>query len=303
MIMTNRKLIWKLTHPRSLFLSFLYYTAPMWPDALYLRLKFRLRMNYKLDLKKPTTFNEKLQWLKLYNRRPEYTKMVDKVDVKEYVASIIGSEYIIPTIAIYDKVEQIDFEKLPNQFVLKCTHDSGGVVICKDKSKLDIRKTERNLKKALKQSYYYQNREWPYKHVPRRIICEEYMSDNGKDLVDYKIHCFDGIPKVILVCKNRYKKTGLTEDFFSDKWAHLTLKRPNHPNSSEIIAAPKELNKILELSCKLSKNLLFIRTDFYIINSKVYFGELTFFPSTGMTAFYPDTWDKVFGDWITVNSI
>ena len=186
------------------------------PDKMYLKMKFRLKMNKKLDLNQPKTFNEKLQWLKLNDRKDIYTIMVDKYEVKKYVANIIGEEHIIPTIGIYDKFDNIDFDKLPNQFVIKCTHDSGGLVIVKDKSKINIDKIRKKINKHLKRDYYFLGREWPYKNVQPRIIVEKYMSNNGKELEDYKIHNFNGNPKLILVCKDRYTNVGLTEDFFDE---------------------------------------------------------------------------------------
>ena len=272
--------------------------APLFSDRKYLELMFPMRVGYKLNLDNPQTYNEKLQWLKLYDRRPEYTQMVDKVEAKKFVANIIGEEHIIPTIAVYDRVEDINFETLPNQFVLKCTHDSGGIVVCKDKSKLNKKAALAKLERGLSRNYYYQNREWPYKNVKPRIIAEKYMSNGGEELEDYKVHNFNGTPEVILVCRDRYKETGLTEDFFSHHWEHLDILRPDHPQASKPISRPKELEEMIRLSEKLSKDIPFVRTDFYTINNKVYFGELTFFPSSGMKTFIPDKWDKTFGDWI-----
>jgi len=266
-------------------------------DKQYIRYAFKARINKKLNLKNPKTFNEKLQWLKLYNRIPRYTTMVDKYAVKKYVANLIGEEHIIPTIGVWDRVEDIDFESLPNQFVLKCTHDSGGVIICRDKDSFNFDLAKSKLEKSLKRDFYNCGREWPYKDVPRKVIAEQYMEDNSKDLVDYKIHNFNGVPKIILICRDRYKKSGLTEDFYSDTWEHFDVKRPGHPNSSGI-ECPKELEKMLELSKVLSKDIPFVRTDFYTINHKIYFGELTFFPASGFEKFVPEEYDELFGSWI-----
>lgn len=272
-------------------------------DKMYLKLKWKLRMDYPLNLENPQTFNEKLQWLKLYDRRPEYTQMVDKVEAKKYVANIIGKEHIIPTLAVYDSAEDIDFDALPNQFVLKCTHDSGGIVVCRDKSKLDREAAIKELSRGLKVNYFFQNREWPYKNVKPRIIAEQYMSnDVGEDLADFKVHNFNGVPEVILVCRDRYKETGLTEDFFNSKWEHLDISRPDHPWASSPIECPKELEEMLRLSEQLAKDIPFVRTDFYTIDHKVYFGEITFYPSSGMKAFVPDVWDRTFGDWVKLPS-
>lgn len=269
-------------------------------DKIYLELLFKERMGYPLDLDNPRTFNEKLQWLKLYDRRPKYTMMVDKYAVKQYVADKIGSEHIIPTLGVWDRFDDIDFDKLPNQFVLKCTHDSGGLVICKDKSKLDMAAARRKITTSLKCNYYLAGREWPYKNVPRKILAEQYMEDeSGFELKDYKVHCFNGVPKVILVCRNRFGKDGIMEDFYSTEWQHLDVKRPAIPNGQDL-QKPEELDEMLELSRKLSKDIPFIRTDFYTIKGKLYFGELTLYPASGLKGFEPDSYDKILGDWTCI---
>jgi len=261
-------------------------------------------MGRKLNLNNPQTFNEKLQWLKLHDRRPEYTQMVDKYAAKEVVTAIIGKEYIIPTLGVWNNADEIDFSSLPNRFILKCTHNSGSIVICKDKSTFDIQNAKDILHKGLKWNYYGHFREWPYKDVPPRIIAEKYMEDNSNDdLPDYKIHCFNGVPKLILVCRDRFHSSGLTEDFFSTTWKHLPIKRPKHPNSEVELKCPPELDLMLHLAKKLSRGIPFIRTDFYIVNHHVYFGELTFFPATGCERFTPDEFDKVFGSWIQLPSL
>lgn len=268
-------------------------------DELYLKLRWWANMDYPLNLDNPTTFNEKIQWLKLHNHHPEYTMMVDKVEAKKYVADIIGEEYIIPTLGVYNAPEEIDFDMLPNQFVLKCTHDSADIVICRDKSKLDFDEARRKMGRGLKRNYYWKSREWPYKNVKPRIIAEKYMSSSSEaGLTDYKVHNFNGTPEVILVCRDRYKETGLTEDFYSRQWEHLNIARPDHPQSESQEPQPAELDEMLQLSERLSKDIPFVRSDFYTIDHKVYFGELTFFPSSGMKTFVPDEWDKTFGDWL-----
>lgn len=267
-------------------------------DKWFVKMRWNLYMDYPLKLDRPETFNEKLQWLKLYDRNPEYVKMVDKYEVKKYVADIIGEAHVIPTLAVYDKVEEVDFEKLPNQFVLKCTHDSGGVIICKDKMLLDRELVLARLSRVLKRNYYVFNREWPYKNVKHRIIAEQYMTDNGKDLQDYKIHCFNGEPKVILVCKDRFNDLGLSEDFYTIDWKHLEVRRPKHPNAKMQAPCPQELKEMLELSKMLSKGIPFVRTDFYVINHKVYFGELTFYPASGTVPFCPHDFDVLLGSWL-----
>ena len=265
-------------------------------DEKYLKKTFKKAMKKELDLNSPKTFNEKLQWLKLNDREDIYTTMVDKYEVKKYVADIIGEEYIIPTLGVWDKFDDIDFDKLPNQFVLKCTHDSGGIYICKDKSKMNRKKIRTKFKLIMKRNFYYRFREWPYKNVKPRIIAEKYMVDeSGYDLKDYKIFCFNGIADMILVCKDRNTKKGLTEDFFDTNWNHLNMKRPNHDNSKDKITKPVVLDKMLELSKLLANNLPFVRIDFYNISGKLYFGEFTFYPGGGMVPFVPNKWDYELG--------
>ena len=191
------------------------------PDELYLKFMFRLRMHRKLNLETPQCFNDKIQWTKLYDRRPEYTTYVDKYAAKKSVADIIGGQYIIPTIGVWDRFDDIDFEKLPNQFVLKCTHDSGGFVICKDKKTFDIEQAKKKINKCLKRNYYWMGREWPYKNVPHRIIAEQYMAD---DLRDYKLFCFNGVPRMTLVCSERFTKDGLKDT--QDRLFNVNPVRP-----------------------------------------------------------------------------
>lgn len=271
------------------------------PDCEFLRKKYEAQFGEKLNLENPRRFNEKLQWLKLYDRKPEYSVMADKYLVKDYVAGIIGEQYIIPTIAVWDDAEKVDFRILPDQFVLKCNHNSGlGMCICQNKEALDIKKVKEKLAKGLKQNYYLSNREWPYKNIERKIIAEQYMQDGTKGLTDYKVHNFNGIPQFILVCKDRFKDSGLTEDFYTSEWNHMEVKRPNCTNSKVVMKRPEELDEILELSKKLSKGIPFVRTDFYIINHQVYFSEMTFYPAAGFEKYEPDKWDFVFGDYLTL---
>ena len=433
--------------------------TPLLPDGLFLKIYYPMIMKERLDLNNPRTFNQKLQWLKLYDRKPEYTTMVDKYAVKKYVAEKIGSEYIIPTLGVWDKFDDIDFESLPNQFVLKCTHDSGGLVICRDKAKLDFASAKKKIEKSLKHNYYLNGREWPYKNVKPRIIAEKYMEDHltaelrdykfscfggmakcykvdfdrfvkhranyffaagdlmkigeevcppdfnkeipvsenlekmkeldeklsatqpllrtdfydadgkvyfgeltfypasgfgeciydGNDellgswiklpekskvggyyliykdvlcalntrainaekdrsnsshgLADYKIHSFNGVPKVILVCRDRFSDLGLTEDFFDQNWTHLDVQREMHPNSDTEIERPRELDKMLKLAEKLSKDIPFLRSDFYTIDGKVYFGELTFYPASGFEGFQPASFDRKLGDWLVLPDV
>lgn len=288
--------------------------ARYFSDRKYLELLFPLRVGYSLNLDNPQTFNEKLQWLKLYNRRPEFIKMVDKIETKKYVADIIGEKHIIPTLAVYNRVEDIDFDALPNQFVLKCSHDSGGIVVCRDKSKLDRKAAIKKLSKGLKKNYFYQNREWPYKGVKPRILAEKYMVDDGGDLkdykvlsthqtselIDYKFMCYNGTCKNLFVCTGR-ANNDLRVDFFDIEWNHLPFYR-KYKNADVMPLKPTMLNEMIMLSNTLAQkvNAPFVRIDLYQIKEKIYFGEITFYPGSGMEYFKPLRWDRILGDQLSL---
>ena len=268
-------------------------------DEAYLRLMFRLRLGRKLDLKNPKSYNEKIQWLKLYDRNPIYTTLVDKYEVKKYVADRIGEQYIIPTLGVWDKFEDIDFAKLPDQFVLKTTHDSGGVVICKDKRMFDITAARKKLERSLHANYYMRGREWPYKNVKPRIIAEQYMVDeSGYELKDYKIFCFDGFAKAMFIATDRQVEGEETKfDFYDMNFKHLPFTN-RHPNATHEIKRPKSFDEMKMLAEKLSQGIPQVRVDFYDINGKVYFGELTLSHWSGMIPFEPEERDYKFGEWI-----
>lgn len=272
----------------------------MFPDFMddekYLKMRFRNRMGYEPDLNNPRTFNEKLQWLKLYDRKPLYTTMVDKVAVKKYVSDIIGADHIVPTIGVWDRFEDIDFNELPNKFVLKCTHDSGSIVICKDKSKFDVEYARKRLSIPLKYSYFWPDREWPYKNVPRRIICEEYIESENEVLDVYKIFNFMGEPRLIQMIQDD-KTEHETIDYFDTNWNLLDL-RQNFPNSEVHRQKPECLDKMLDYARLLSKDIPSVRTDFYIAYDRILFSEFTFFSDSGCERFYPDEWDLKLGNYI-----
>lgn len=265
------------------------------PDRKYLKIMFPLGTGYELDLDNPQTFNEKLQWLKLNYHKPIFSLMVDKAEVKNYVSEIIGEEHIIPTYKVYDRVDEIDFEELPDQFVLKCTHDSGDLVICKDKSQLNRKKVLKQLKKGLKFDYYYMGREWVYKNIKHRIIAEKYMTDMGGELKDYKIFNFDGEPKIIEVDFNRFKDH--RRHLYTTEWKKLDVTFV-YPGDDTIFEKPKQLDQMLDFARKLSKGHPFIRTDFYIIDDIIYFGELTFYHHCGFGQITPFEFDVEMGKWI-----
>lgn len=278
----------------------------LFSDKQYLQMMYWLHLGRKLNLKNPKTFNEKLQWLKLYNHKPEYTIMVDKVKAKEYVAKLIGEEHIIPTLGVWDDPDDIDFDALPDQFVLKCNHNSGtGMCICRDKSKLDIEKVKAELRKGLKENYFMRWREWPYKNVPRKILAEKFMVDeSGTELKDYKIFCFNGEPRYCQVISDR--NTDEKIDFYDMHWKRLVglvglngLNDKVH-NSEYAIPCPESFENMKQMASLLAKSIPFSRIDFYEINHQAYFGEITFFPATGFGNFNPREWNVKMGDMITL---
>ena len=274
------------------------------PDKLYLELMFKTRLGYKLDLKNPKTFNEKLQWLKLHDRKPIYTTMVDKYEAKKYVADKIGEQYIIPTFGVWDNPDDIDFDALPDQFVLKCNHNSGlGMCICKDKSKLDIEAVRRELWKGYRQDYYKTSREWPYKNVRRKILAEKYLSDDTENsLIDYKVLCFNGSPKLIELHRGRFTDHQ-TQDFYDSDWNLTTISQTGvaeFQSSNEPFPKPDKLDEMLELSRVLSKEFSHIRVDWYLVNNKLFWGELTFFDGSGLEPFDNISDDKMMGEWIVL---
>lgn len=287
-----------------LFISRFFHVDGLISDKMYIQLLYRRVFDRKLNLDKPETYSEKLQWLKLYNRQPKFTTMVDKYAVKKYVADLIGEEYIIPTIGVWDKPENIDWDSLPNQFVLKCSHDCGGLVICRDKSLINRKKAIRKLKKSLKRDYYKVGREWPYKNVHPRILAEQFMSDdsefNKDGLTDYKFTCFNGTADNVMVCIGR--ASGNTKFYFFDReWNLLPLNvRGKNTDPSFKLPKPECMDKMFELAGKLSEGIPYLRVDLYCINGRPYFGETTFFPSSGFDPnILPET-EKYFGDKIVL---
>lgn len=274
----------------------------LFPDKLFLQIRYYLEMGKHLDLKNPQTMNEKLQWLKLYNRKPEYTTIVDKILVKEYVANIIGEEYIVPLIGVWDSPEKIDFDSLPNQFVLKTNHSGGntGVIIVKDKSKIDQRALKDKLQISMKSDIYARYREWPYKNVVRKVFAEAYLGD---DLVDYKFYCYNGYADAVMICVDR--QIGDPKFYFFDK--EWNLKRYNQRGKDAPIdftlPKPEGIDKMFELASILSNEIPFARVDFYNINGKVYFGEITFFPASGFDKNRLPESDLLFGKMIKCNPI
>ena len=270
------------------------------PDEMFIRLNYLRRMKRLPDLKNPTTYNEKLQWLKLHDRQPLYTQLVDKYAVRRFVAERIGGEYLIPLVGgPWDSFDEIDFDALPEKFVLKCTHDSGGLLICRDKRALDREKARRRIAQSLGQNFYYHNREWPYKDVRPRIIAEAYMEDaSTSELRDYKFFCFGGEPKMLFVASDRQTAGEETKfDFFDMDYNHLDL-RNGHPNAAVPPEKPAQFGLMRELAQKLSQGIPHVRVDLYEVNGRVYFGEMTFYHWSGMVPFDPPEWDERLGSWI-----
>jgi hypothetical protein len=297
-----KKILKYLKHPEKIVLLVnAYVSGHLFSDRFYLKCAYKEKMGKRLNLDNPQTYNEKLQWLKLYDRKPEYTKMVDKYDVKEYISEKIGEEYIIPTLGIWNEFEEIDFDLLPKQFVLKCTHDSGGLVVCRDKSQLDIAAAREKINRCMKRNYFWHGREWPYKNVKPRIIAEEYLEDKKtSELRDYKFFTFNGTPKLLFIATERYGLEETKFDFFDMDFNHLNITN-GHPNAKILPEKPLNFDKMKELAAKLSKNIPHLRVDFYEVDGKVYFGELTFFHWSGMVPFEPEEWDLKLGQWIDLN--
>lgn len=271
------------------------------PSKLWISYRFKVRTGEKMDWKNPKTFNQKLQWLKLYNRRPEYTTMVDKYEVKKYVAERIGEEYIIPTLGVWDRFEDIDFDALPDQFVLKCTHDSGGLIIVRDKSKLDKEAARKMFRVALNRNHYSVNREWPYKNVKPRIIAEQYMEDeSGNGLRDYKFFTFNGETRFLYLSEGLENHATASISFYDLEGNEMPFRRSDFKPFEKTPPMPANFADMVVLSNRLAKQVdaPFVRCDFYSINGRVYFSEITFFPCGGALPFEPAEWDKTLGEWI-----
>lgn len=289
-------------HPRILLAYLFERCFSFIPDETYIKCLYRIIQGKKLNLKNPQLFTEKIQWLKLYGHKEEYTKLVDKHAVKSYVSQILGSQLIIPTIAIWENVNEIDFDTLPNSFVLKTTFGGGGnVIVCKDKKEFNIEECKSRLCKAYKQNIYKQLREYPYKNVPHRIIAEEYINfGNNEELVDYKFFCFGGEVKYCQVIQNR--SSGETIDFYDTKWQHQEFigLNPLVKHAPSQAPMPKNYNQMIDIATTLSKGMPFVRVDLYNVDGTIYFGEITFYPASGFGTFRPSDWDYKLGQMINL---
>ncbi|MCF2634089.1 ATP-grasp fold amidoligase family protein [Prevotellamassilia timonensis] len=288
-----------MIHFRRVLIVLLNKASCVFPDRFYLWMQFYLRMGYSFNLDNPRTLSEKIQWLKLNYKNPLYPSLVDKYLVKDIVAGIIGKDHIIPTIGVWDNPESIEWDKLPEQFVLKTTHGGGnsGVVICKDKSLIDKQQVIDKLKKSLKQDIYKTFREWPYKNVNKRIIAEKYMEqEDGSPLIDYKFFCFNGEPKYVYLSQYSHGNDKDISCFLDLTWSQAPFQRKGEKIASVIPTKPELFSEMTEMAKFLSKEFPFVRVDLYEINNKVFFSELTFYPSSGMQPYEPIEWDKKLGD-------
>ncbi|WP_218669540.1 ATP-grasp fold amidoligase family protein [Marinococcus halophilus] len=273
--------------------SFLMKISKLFSDKIYLKIKYRQVTGNNLNLKNPKTFNEKIQWLKLYARKNEQISRVDKYKVRAYISETIGSQYLVPLIGVFDNVEDIDWDSFPNKFVLKCTHGSGSNIVCTNKSELNIKETKKKLKKWMKSNWYWYGREWPYKSLKPKIICEEYL---GENIVDYKFMCFHGEPKLIQIHQNR-GMNNQTLDFYNERWEKTNISRET-PTDKKEIAKPDNFEEMLSIAKKLSQNEIHVRIDLYEVKGKIYFGEITYFTTSGFAVFGKREYDELLGEWI-----
>lgn len=270
-----------------------YKLLKIFSDRTFIKLFYYRKFKEWPDLDNPKTFNEKIQWLKLNDRKDIYSTMADKYESKNYVSNFVDDKYIIPSLGVWDNFDDIDFDKLPDKFVLKTVHDSGGIAICKDKATFDFEGAKKLLEKHQSINYYDLGREWVYKNIKPRIMAEKLLDLDGKEVKDYKVFCFNGKAEYILVCSDR--QTNLKETFFDTEWNFVPCKRPNLDiNKNE--SKPKNLEKMIEIAEILSKDMYFLRVDFYDLKEELLIGELTFYPADGFAPFEPKEWDRKLGD-------
>ena len=267
-------------------------------DKYYLSVLWKMTMSREMDWNSPKTFNEKLQWLKIYDRNPLYTVLVDKYRVKQWITNKVGGSYVVPNLCVYSSVDEIDLERLPRQFVLKCNHDSGGIVICRDKASFNLETAKQRLKQAYDKSFYWDAREWPYKDVNRLILAEEYL---GNDLQDYRIYCFNGNPRLVYSYTNKSEASETKPepeycDIFDCEWNPMPFHQKSLPRGG--IEAPGSLKEMMNIARELSKGIPFVRIDFYLINNRPVIGEMTLFPGGGFSVFVPEEWDRFIGEWL-----
>lgn len=286
---------------QKIYWYFLNHTYKLWPDALWLKMLYRSRLHRKLNLKNPQRFTEKLNWLKLHDRNPLYTKLVDKYEVKQYIKERFGEQMVIPILGVWNHFDDIDFNTLPDQFVLKCTHDSGRFCICRDKLSFDKNAARDKMELSLKNNFFWWTREWPYKNVKPRIIAEKFMVDDDNDtLTDYKFFCFHGEPRMMYISKD--VSADPRTDFFDMEWNHLPF-RLKDPNADVMPSKPVLFEEMRTIARTLSQGIPHVRVDLYVINSQIYFGEMTFFHNSGIFSVTPDEWDYKIGEWLDLTKI
>lgn len=294
-----------LTHPKDILLGIMTHTASLWPDSTYLRIVYFLHMGKRLDLKNPTSYTEKINWLKINDIHPEYSGLTDKYEVKHFVNRRLGTDiHTIRTLGVWNSFEDIDFESLPDSFVLKTTNGGGNtaVVICKDKKSLDIEDARTKLRLSDSSDSYKWSREYTYLNIRPRIIAEEYIEAPDNELSDYKIFCFDGTPKFLFVGTERQKKgEDVKFDFYDTDFNHLALKN-GHENAKVAPTRPDNFDKMLEIASQLSQGMKHVRVDLYNVNGHIYFGELTFFHFAGLVPFEPEEWDYKFGEYLNLKN-
>lgn len=297
---SNQRIFWKAIFDKLNKRGLLHWIG----DRAYLRTAYYLKFGKTLNLNNPKSFNEKLQWLKLNDHRPEYIKMVDKIAMKELLTTAVDSQYAIPTLGVWEKVDDIEWDKLPNQFVIKWNHDSGSIVICKDKNTFDRKNAEKKLRRGEKVNGFWYGREWPYKGVKPLLLAEPYLEDKKTgELRDYKVFCFNGTAKLLLVASDRQKKgESVKFDYFDTDGNHLDIIN-NHPQASTPPELPLNYKLMFELAEKVSQGLPHLRVDFYEVNGKVYIGEFTLYHGSGLMWFKPDIWPVRMGEWLNISNI
>lgn len=296
-LMNKKKLKYIITHPQYVFLMLGHRGFFKWmSDELYLKIGYRIKMGKKLNIQSPVTYNEKIQWLKLNYKNPSLTNLADKYEVRKYVEKKIGDQYLIPLLGVWNDTDSIDYASLPEEFVLKCTHDSGSVIICRDKSKLNYSKTKKKLDRILNQNYYWGQREWVYDNIKPRIIAEKLItSESEKDLKDYKFFVFDGQVRFMFVASDR--STDVRFDFFDREFNPIPVSQ-KHKKSDKKIVKPENYEEMVRLAEKLAEDFPHARIDFYNVDGEILFGEITFFHFSGWEKFEPEHFDTVFGSWL-----
>ena len=294
------KIIYVLKKPNIIFDKI--FCIPLIPDHIVIKYQYKIKTGKKLNIANPVLYNEKLQWLKLNNKKPEYSEMIDKYEVRKFVAHTIGEEYLIPLLGVWESFDEIPFDTLPQQFVLKCTHDSGSFIICHNKDLLNIPMVRNMFNKKISRNYYWKTREWAYKNINPRIIAEKLMTDeSGYELKDYKIYCFNGEPKIIQVDFNRHNIDHKV-NYYSPELEYQPFSHVKQTDPEVSIPKPQCLEQMLFLAKTLSASIIHVRVDMHVINNRIYFGELTFYDWAGYGNFDPPEWDRIFGDWIILPS-